>query len=200
MSITQNRKNKEFILQEKGEQMHLAANIPKGPVGPYTHPLNTEVTKTKNLRVMIHSHRKQDLAKSDQFTRTENVKAWILDNFDWPFLIMTRSVTLTQMFIWFSLKRETEIFYRFSPSCKSQFLQTLIPVRCTLWTFKERWNTKKGVKLTQWINSSMQANIHRKPFVIFSIFMNNVGQSHTYDWHYKTLDCERAASFSALLM
>lgn len=82
MSITKNRKTKEFILQGKGEKMHLAANVPKGPVGPYTHPLNIEVTENENLCVLIHSHRKQDLAKSDQFTMTENVKTWILDNFD----------------------------------------------------------------------------------------------------------------------
>lgn len=53
MSITKNRKNKEFILQGKGEQMHLAANVPKGPVGPYTHPLNIEVTENENLCVVI---------------------------------------------------------------------------------------------------------------------------------------------------
>lgn len=182
--------------------MHLAANVPKGPVGRYTHPLNMEVTENENLCVMIPSNRKQDLAESDQITRTENVKTWILDNFDWPFLFSPWHILLLwlKMFIWFSLKRETEIFYWFSPSYKSQFLQTLIPVWCTLWTFKERWNTKKGVKFTQWINCSMQANIHRKPLAIFTIFMNNVGQSHTYDWYYKTLDCESAASFPALLM
>jgi len=55
--------------------MHLAANVPRGPVGPYTNPLNIEVTENENS--VIHSHRQQDLAKSDQFITMENVKKWI---------------------------------------------------------------------------------------------------------------------------
>lgn len=113
---------------------------------------------------------------------------------------MTHSVTLAQNVIWFSLKRETEIFYWFSSCYKSQFLQTLIPVWCTLWTFKERWSMKKGAKFTQWINSSIQAHIHRKSFAIFTIFFNDMGQSHTYGWYYKILDCKGEALFSTLLM
>lgn len=46
------------------------------------HLLNIEVTEKENLCALIHNHRKQDLAKSDQFTMTENVKTWILDSFD----------------------------------------------------------------------------------------------------------------------
>lgn len=79
---------------------------------------------------MIHSQRKQDLAGPDQFTTVENVKTWILDNFDWPFLFNPWHILVLwlKMFIWFSLKREAENFYWFSPCYKSQFLQTLIPV------------------------------------------------------------------------
>lgn len=52
------------------------------------------------------------------------------DNFDWPFLFNPWHILLLwlKMFIWFSLKRETENFYWFSSHYKSQFLQTLIPV------------------------------------------------------------------------
>jgi len=73
--LSKNRKNEEFILQGNREQMHLAANVPRGPVGPYTNPLNIEVTENENS--VIHSHRQQDLAKSDQFITMENVKKWI---------------------------------------------------------------------------------------------------------------------------
>lgn len=60
----------------------------------------------------------------------ENVKTWILDNFDWPFLFNPWHILVLWLktFIWFSLKREAENFYWFSSCYKSQFLQTFIPV------------------------------------------------------------------------
>lgn len=76
VTITKNRKSKEFILQGKGEQMHLAADVPEGLVGPYMHPLNIEVTENENACVVSHSHRTQDSAQSDQSPTMGNIKAW----------------------------------------------------------------------------------------------------------------------------
>lgn len=94
------------------------------------HTFIIEITGNEILCVVIHSQRKRDLARPDQFTTMENVKTWILDNFDWPFLFNPWHILVLwlKMFIWFSLKRETEKFYWFSSRYKSQFLQTLIPV------------------------------------------------------------------------
>lgn len=53
VSITKNRKTEEVILQGKGEQTHLAANIPKASIGPYTHPLSIEMTENENLGFIV---------------------------------------------------------------------------------------------------------------------------------------------------
>lgn len=94
------------------------------------HTFIIEVTGNEISCAVIHSQRKQDLARLDQFTTMENVKTWILDNFDWPFLFNSWHILILwlEMFVWFSLKRETENFYWFSSRYKSQFLQTLILV------------------------------------------------------------------------
>lgn len=85
---------------------------------------------------------------------------------------MTHSVTLAQNIYLIQLETRNWNFLLIFTLLQSQFLQMLIPVWCILWTFGERWSTKKGAKFTQWVNSSIQANIHRKPFAIFTAFIH----------------------------